>query len=146
MSEPLILNMGQSSPLTLMMGSASSPLELTIPTGGGGNANVVIDTTAHWAERTEYIPRKGTIVVYSDRNVIEGVNYPGVKIGDGSAYLVDLPFVGDDLVMQTMAVINAHATNVNIHVTAAEKEYWNNKLDSGIDGETLILSPALFHE
>ena len=93
--KPMFLTLGQSDPLTLVMGSASSPLELTVAAGGGGNANVVIDTTAHWAERADYVPRQGTIVIYSDRYVIEGVNYPGLKVGDGVTVVGDLPFLGD---------------------------------------------------
>lgn len=146
MSEPLILNMGQENPLSLILNTGQSPLELTIPTsGGGGNANVLIDTTAHWAGRIDYIPKQGTIVIYSDRNVIDEVNYPGIKIGDGLAYLADLPFFGDDITAQIMAVVNAHMNNTTIHVTQAEKNYWNNKLDSGVDGERLILTPAVLN-
>lgn len=84
MSEPLILTMGNSEPLELMVGA-----------GSGGNANVVIDTTAHWAERADYVPKQAVIVIYSDRYVIEGINYPGMKIGNGVTVVGDLPFLGD---------------------------------------------------
>lgn len=98
MSEPLILDLGQNTnPLNLVLNTSSSPLELTVPSNVGGNANIIVDTTAHWNERREYVPKRGLIVVYSDRNVIDGVNYPGVKIGDGAAVVGDLPFLGDDV-------------------------------------------------
>ena len=140
----LVLTLNSAAAAQLVMNPGGEPLSLTIPTSGGGSANIVIDTTAHWAEKTQYIPAKGTIVIYSDRSVIDGINYAGLKAGDGLAYLVDLPYIGDDVAIRIMAAINNHIQNTDIHVTAAEKAYWNNKLDSELDGETLILSPAAF--
>ena len=105
-----------------------------------GKADIVTDTTAHWNQMTTYIPPVGTIVVYSDRNVIDGVNYAGVKLGDGLAYLIDLPFLGDDEALQIVSMINTHAGNTNIHVTSEEKEFWNNKLNCVVIGEKLYMN------
>lgn len=140
----LILTLNSAAAAELIMNPGAAPLSLTIPTNGGGAANVLIDTTANWAAKPQFIPERGTIVIYSDRSVIDGINYAGMKAGDGMAYLVDLPFIGDDVAIRIMSVINNHIANTDIHVTAAEKAYWNNKLDSELDGETLILSPAAF--
>ena len=140
--EPLILNMGRSGAQELVMNPVSA-LTMVLPTATGGKVQVIVDTTANWATKTTYVPRTGEIIVYSDRNVIGGVNYPGVKIGDGTTYVVDLPFLGDDIAGQIIGVMNNHIANNSIHVTPAEKEYWNNKLDSGVTGETLVLAPAI---
>lgn len=105
-------------------------------------ARIEVRTTAEWNERMLYIPKSGRIIVYSDRNVIDGVAYPGVKIGDGLAHVVDLPFVGDDVASRIMALIEEHIQNEQIHVTEAERTFWNNKINYEMDdsGETLIIN------
>lgn len=140
----LSLTLSNPAIAELVLNPTGSPLQLTVPTAGGGVANILIDTTEHWNAKPQYVPPKGCIVIYSDRTVIDGVNYAGIKAGDGLAYLIDMPFVGDDVAVRIMDVVNNHITNTNIHVTPEEKNYWNNKLDSELDGENLILSPAIF--
>ena len=62
------------------------------------------------------------------------------KIGDGRAYVQDLPFVNDDLRDQLLNHIN----NPEIHVTMAEKLFWNNKINvndaSEVVNEALIFN------
>lgn len=106
-----------------------------------GMAKLTIDTSANWANKSSYIPKRGEIVVYSDRRVIDDVLYPGIKIGDGKAYVADLPFAGDDSASMITDALNAHIENHDIHITPDEREYWNNKLDCEIEGENLTLSP-----
>jgi hypothetical protein len=103
-----------------------------------GMAKLTIDTSSNWATRTFYIPAKGEIIVYSDRHVIDSVNYPGVKIGDGLAYVVDLPFVGDDISNQIAEALNLHINDSASHVSAADRENWNNKVSCIVLGENLI--------
>lgn len=103
-----------------------------------GTARLVMDTSANWAARTGYIPARGEIIVYSDRHVIDSVNYPGVKIGDGLAYVVDLPFVGDDISNQIVEALNAHIDDSVSHISAEERELWNNKVSCAVLGENLI--------
>lgn len=117
-----------------------TPLALDIPTTTAQRARALVDTTENWQQRTSYVPIKGEIIVYSDRNVIDGVNYPGIKIGDGLAYVVDLPFVGQDSELTILGLINAHIEDIDIHVTEEEKNFWNNKLNYSIDGEKLIFN------
>ena len=50
---------------------------------------------------------------------------PGIKIGDGAAYVQDLPFVDEELRDKIMDHIN----NPDIHVSLREKLFWNNKLN-----------------
>lgn len=104
-----------------------------------GRTTQTIDTTANWNRRTTYIPQEGQIIVYSDYAVIDGVNVPNIKVGDGTTYVVDLPFVGDDL---RIAVEN-HIADTGIHVTPEEKAFWNNKVTTDeidIANERLIIT------
>lgn len=103
-------------------------------------SRIVIDTTANWNERITYIPPFGTVVVYTDRNVTDGVNYPGIKIADGTTYAVDLPFAGDDIANQICGIMNDHVQNLDIHVTPEEKVFWNNKLNCIVQDGNLILN------
>lgn len=82
------------------------------------------DTTANWQLQRDFIPRAGAIIIYSDYAEIDGQNIPNIKIGDGLAYLVDLPFVSDDL----RETITNHIDNSTVHITAAERRSWDNKV------------------
>lgn len=91
------------------------------------------DTTANWNNARGFIPLEGEIIIYTDyKTITENVNgdniitfVPGIKLGDGRAYVQDLPFVDKELREELLNHIN----NSNIHVTALEKEFWNNKLN-----------------
>ena len=124
--------------------AAPNTIELVNPVGMGSSAKVTVNTVENWTTKTSYVPKKGEIIVYSDRTVIDGLSYPGVKIGDGNAFVVDLPFLGDDVADRVTELLNSHINNTGIHVTTAEKTYWNNKLDCEVSGDNLILAPALF--
>lgn len=100
--------------------------------------HIYYDSTAHWDLQPDLISEAGALYVYSDHNVIDGVAVAGIRIGDGKSYLIDLPFV-DDAVSNTLL---AHINNTVIHVTAEEKEYWNNKVTAilGENPEELVLT------
>lgn len=107
--------------------------------------SVYMDTTANWNAKRDYIPNRGDIIVYTDHGQIDDgygniIDVPGVKIGDGNAYLIDLPFVGADVRYQILTELRAHTGNTLIHVTPEEKEFWNNKLNCTVNGENLILN------
>ena len=119
---------------------ASSALKLNPNYTKAQQFKATVDTTDGWTQRRKYVPFCGEIIVYSDRNVIDGMDYPGIKIGDGMAYVVDLPFVGQEIEMQIMDLLSGHINNSSIHVTPDDKEFWNNKLNYMIDGEKLILN------
>lgn len=99
-----------------------------------------VKTTSEWNLLPTYIPALGEIVIYTDRNTIGDVVYQGIKIGDGLAYVVDLPFVGDDVYQMIINRIEDHVNNTNIHVTQDEKNKWNNKLNYSINDEELIFN------
>ena len=106
------------------------------------------DTTENWNAARGMIPLEGEVIVYNDYATItkivdneeKTIIVPAIKIGDGRAYVQDLPFVNDDLRDQLLNHIN----NPEIHVTMAEKLFWNNKLNvndaSEVVNEALIFN------
>lgn len=118
--------------------------------------NVVIsqgayyDTTVAWNMQPELVAERGGIYVYSDKATIyDAVGnptlVPGIKIGDGTSYLIDMPFVGDEIIY---ALIQHTSNNVR-HITAEERTFWNNKVSSYLDAhdsENLILSKIDYME
>ena len=110
-----------------------------------GRYKATSDTTANWNAHPTFIPERGEVIIYTDHGTIkdefgQDVNVPGVKVGDGSAYLIDLPFVGTDVRYQILTELRMHSGNTNIHVTAEEKEFWNNKLNCLVSNGNLILN------
>lgn len=97
-------------------------------------------TTEFWNNYTGYRPQKGHIIIYSDYSVDEttGVEYPNLKIGDGSTFVQDLPFVLSKL----ETIIENHIGDTQSHVSAADRAFWDNKLNCGdvVVAETLILN------
>lgn len=111
-----------------------------------GLGRVYYDTKENWDAQTYLIAERAAIYVYSNYEVIYDIMgnpayIAGVKIGDGTSYLIDLPFVTDQ--MTTMLL--AHIGDSAIHLTAAEREFWNNKISCYLDStnsENLILSKS----
>jgi hypothetical protein len=107
------------------------------------------DTTSNWNAAIGFIPLQGEVIIYTDyqtkswtveeygETVTKTVNIPGIKIGDGLAYVQDLPFVDEELREKLMNHIN----NMDIHVTLADKEFWNNKVN--IDDSDELVSGDL---
>ena len=115
------------------------------------------DTTQHWNEAKGFIPLPGEVIVYEDyetktytveeygETVTKTVNIPNIKIGTGNAYVQDLAFVDE----KTREILMDHIRNQDIHVTLAEKLFWNNKINvddaeeqitGELEEETLILN------
>lgn len=92
----------------------------------GGDCKVLYASTATWNSQPQLISRRGYIYIYSDYKQNEqGQKIPAMKVGDGSAYLIDLPFVDD--------LIQKHIADNVIHITQEEREFWNNKVRCFID-------------
>ena len=74
-------------------------------------------TKSDWDSDRTLISEKDVLYIYSDYKVIQKdgqkIYLPGLKIGDGLAYVVDLPFV-DTIYMK-------HITDTDIHITAEER-------------------------
>lgn len=87
---------------------------------------VLYDNTASWNSQAQLVSQQGYIYIYSDyKQDGEGNNIPGIKVGDGNAYLIDLPF--------STKLIDEHIANAVIHITQAERDFWNNKVTCYID-------------
>lgn len=109
------------------------------------NSKVQTGTTAYWNSKPSYIPKNGDVIVYTDYetkqiDATHFINVPGIKIGSGNAYLIDLAFVGE----KEKDTLLDHITNTDIHVTLEEKSFWNNKLNVNdveeVIGETLTIN------
>lgn len=103
------------------------------------------NTTAGWNSNPQYLPKKGEICIYTDYMTIQDdmgndVTYPGIKIGDGNSYLIDMPFVGDETRYLLLRRLQGHENNTDIHIQSGEREFWNNKLNYDINNEELILT------
>ena len=111
------------------------------------------DTTANWDAARGFIPLEGEVIVYNDYKTIikeiDGeeriVQIPGMKVGDGRAYVQDLPFIDEELRDKIMS----HISNTDVRVSLAEKSFWNNKINvddayeniyNELENETLILN------
>lgn len=99
-----------------------------------------VNSTAFWEEHDRYIPYNGQIIVYTDKTVIEGKTYSGIKIGDGQHYLRDLTFVADDVYDSIMSLLNTHIENNNRHVTVEDKAMWDAKVNCSVSGESLVFT------
>ena len=103
--------------------------------------DILYDSTENWSYRTTFIPRRGQIIIYSDGYTdSEGNKVPGIKIGDGLAYGVDLPFITKRYDSMLVA-LNNHATNSGIHITQEEKEFLcNQAVTCSYSNETLTFT------
>lgn len=94
------------------------------------------DTVEGWSNNREYIPLKGELIIYTDYDKQDGVEYPAIKVGDGLAYAVDLPFVGDE----TRDLYLTHINDTVVHITQDEREFWNNKVRCYINYDTIVFT------
>ena len=104
-------------------------------------------TKAEWQAQPDFVPAAGQIVVWKDRGTAEDsrgntVVVPGIKIGDGNAYNLDLPYVGDDVAAQLLSLLAAHMEDTVIHITAADRQRWDNKITTSdqVSNDTLVLT------
>lgn len=86
-----------------------------------GDSHVLYATTATWNSQPSLISDRGYIYIYSDYKQNEqGQNIAGMKVGDGNAYLIDMPFTDE--------VLYEHLADTVHHITQQEREFWNNKV------------------
>lgn len=103
------------------------------------------DTTENWNKKRSFIPLRGEVIIYTDHGKIDDgygnmIDVPAVKIGDGKAYLIDLPFAGADVRYQILQEIREHSENTVIHVNEEDRNFWNNKLNCQVNDGVLILN------
>lgn len=102
---------------------------------------ILSNSTAGWRSNNTFIPSAGQIIIYTDKATYEEdgqtITVPGIKIGDGLAYGIDLPFLGEKETEQILNTLTTHIGNSTIHITNDERELWNNKLNCLLTGEIL---------
>lgn len=133
------LNRGQNLSLDLTAGShrlSLNPIPSKIQV-----VAIKVNTTAYWNSLIGFVPKKGELIVYSDYAQSQsGQNIPALKVGDGNAYLIDIPFVSGGVSSEVIDLIMAHIRNGSIHVTQSEKEFWGSKVSCNLDGENLVFT------
>ena len=78
---------------------------------------VLFGTTAEWNAQAGLVSEANKLYVYTDYNTDgSGNNLAGRKVGDGDAYLIDMPFIDK--------VYFEHVQDTSIHVTPSEKLRW----------------------
>ena len=86
-------------------------------------AEVLRGTCQYWDDQRRLISRKNVFYLYTDYKkrvdpqTGEITYTPGLKIGDGNAYLIDIPFIG----------------GYGLELTQEMVEFWNNKWRGFID-------------
>lgn len=142
--EAIIYSADSSHPFSrLKVGDGTTPI-IDLPfidSNSVNGINVWAKTKSEWNSKINYIPTVGAIIIYLDYKTIEKdnetiINVAGLKIGDGSSYLVDLPFLGE-----LDQSFYDHINNTTVHITAEERQFWNNKIncDELIIEENLVL-------
>lgn len=105
-----------------------------LTSGHTGFAGIEFGTTDYWNSQTTYIPPQGMIVVYSDYAKDEqGKDIPCFKIGSGNDYLIDLPFIAENI----NEILEEHVNNRVIHITEEERTFWNKKINVRVNEEVL---------
>ena len=105
---------------------------------------ISFNTTKYWNLMGGFIPKPGEIIIYSDYRVVtvngKRIEIPGIKVGTGNAYVQDLAFIGGD----ETEIFAEHIQDQIVHITAAERAFWNNKLNvtdsKEVVGESLIFN------
>lgn len=91
--------------------------------GGQDSEIVIAKTTNEWESDPQHKSVYGAMYIYTDYRYEDAVPIPAIKIGDGEAYVVDLPFF-------------------DTGVTQSDRSRWDNKVSVTMsigDPENLIL-------
>jgi len=114
--------------------------------GSDASASIYYDTTHNWNLQRDFVSERLAFYVYTDHEALEdeygNVTYaPGLKIGDGTSYLIDLPFVASSLT-QIEETLNEHINDMVRHITSEERDSWNNKahITPTLQNETLVFT------
>lgn len=104
--------------------------------GANLNKQVKFNTTSGWNSQVTLVSESETLYVYTDHQTdSQGNAIAGIKVGDGNAYVVDLPF--------TDTVMMEHIADTSVHITDSERAFWNNKVSCFYTGiEQLVFTTA----
>lgn len=123
-------NFDSDSNINAQFNSNVAPLDAVFGTVYvvGGDCKVLYASTATWNSQPQLISARGYIYIYADyRQNGQGQNIASMKVGDGTSYLIDMPFTDD--------LLYAHLSDSIIHITSQERDFWNNKVRCYIDPE-----------
>ena len=127
-----------NEPINAQFNNNVQPLEAQFGTiyVVSGDCRVLYATTETWNSQPQLISAKGYIYIYADyRQNEQGQNVPAMKVGDGNAYLIDMPFTDE--------LLYGHLTDSVRHITQEEREFWNNKVrcyTSDIQNDILVFT------
>lgn len=90
-------------------------------------------TKEYWDSKPGLVAENNALYIYTDYQEIDNGDgtftiVPAIKIGDGTSALIDMPFADP-----VNPIVMNHIQDNTIHVTAEEKEFWNNKWAGYID-------------
>lgn len=97
---------------------------------------ILRNTCDYWNSHRDFIPKDKQIVIYTDAIFYSGNYYSMIKIGDGNAYLIDIPFINE----ATLKKLSDHCNDEIIHITQDEREKWNKAVTISTKGERLIFN------
>lgn len=121
----------------LKIGDGTSYLiDLPFSSGGESSSHIRVDTTEGWNEQADLISEEDTFYVYMDKDDDGGmISKVLFKVGDGTTYLIDIPFASPSIYD-----FEQHVNNTTVHVTTEEKTFWNNKWRGYLDAENLYFT------
>ena len=118
-------------------------LQGNLPLVDLGLRPIYYGTRASWDQQAGLISEAGALYIYSDYKIVtsetgESTVIPGIRVGDGTTYLVDLPFISESNVQ---TVIDSLSES-NSLVTPQDREFWDGKVSARVEAaspETLVL-------
>lgn len=118
----------ESTDLDVELVDESNPIDIGIADIGStiisNQAVVLRGTDEYWNSQRDLIAKKNVFYMYLNHMPYEGPNgetlyRPGLKIGDGLAYLIDTPFIN----------------GIELVITQSDIDRWNGKWRGYIDPE-----------
>ena len=93
-------------------------------------SSIVSGTTSYWQTHGNVVSTKDVLYVYTDwKKNSSNQDIPGIKVGDGLAYIVDLPFTDE--------LWAAHVMDTLLHVSASDRTNWDSKVRCYMDSTDL---------
>lgn len=101
-------------------------------------SNIKSGTVSYWQTHGNVISTKDVLYIYTDwKKNGDNENIPGIKVGDGLAYISDLPFTDE--------LWAAHVMDTLLHVSASDRTNWDAKVRCYLDtnnNENIIFTTA----
>lgn len=102
--------------------------------GGGAADWITTKTKDEWEKDGKAVSEKNHMYVVSDYQTDDdGTVHPGIKIGDGKAYIIDLPYISGHRVSGSIS---------SEDITSEDIKAWNNKVSTSLSGDTLIFTTS----